>query len=149
MTATPPPTSEQRPESVDSAVGLGGTVGADSTIDIATRKHGTFWIDMALRSLSIVGFFAIWYAFSLINTHVWRMFNPILRGWMTYYGRFYKSALLPTLRHVDRVLVRWAMRKYKRLRRHKRRAEHWLGRIARKEPHLFAHWQIGVRPAAG
>ena len=57
-----------------------------------------------------------------------RMFNPILRGWMTYYGRFYKSALLPTLRHLNRVLVWWAMRKYKRLRRHKRRAEYWLGR---------------------
>ena len=78
-----------------------------------------------------------------------RMFNPILRGWMTYYGRFYKSAMTPTLRHMNRVLVRWAMRKYKRLRRHKRRAEYWLGRIARKEPHLFAHWQLGVRPAAG
>jgi RNA-directed DNA polymerase len=78
-----------------------------------------------------------------------RMFNPMLRGWMTYYGRFYKSAMLPTLRHMDQVLVRWAMRKYKRLRRHKRRAVHWLGRIAHKESHLFAHWQMGVRPAAG
>jgi RNA-directed DNA polymerase len=78
-----------------------------------------------------------------------RMFNPILRGWANYYGRFYKSAMYPTFRHLDRVLVQWAMRKYKKLRRHKRRAEHWLGRIARKEPHLFAHWQMGVRPAAG
>jgi RNA-directed DNA polymerase len=78
-----------------------------------------------------------------------RRFNPILRGWMTYYGRFYKSAMLPTLRHLNRVLGWWAMRKYKRLRRHKRRAEHWLGRIARKEPQLFAHWQLGVRPTAG
>src|SRR5919198_3090446 len=75
-----------------------------------------------------------------------RMFNPILRGWINYYGRFYKSAMTSTLRHLDRVLVRWAMRKYKRLRRHKRRAEYWLGRIARKEPHLFAHWQKGMRP---
>jgi len=78
-----------------------------------------------------------------------RMFNPLLRGWITYYGRFYKSAMYPTLHHVDRILVRWAMRKYKKLRRHKRRAEHWLGRIARKEPQLFAHWQLGVRPTAG
>jgi RNA-directed DNA polymerase len=78
-----------------------------------------------------------------------RMFNPILRGWVNYYGRFYKSALYPTLRHLDRVLVQWAMRKYKRLHRHKRRAEHWLGRIARKEPQLFTHWQMGIRPAAG
>jgi len=78
-----------------------------------------------------------------------RRFKPLLRGWMTYYGRFYKSAMLPTLRHLNRVLVWWAMRKYQRLRRHKRRAEHWRGRIARKEPQLFAHWQMGVRPTAG
>ncbi|MBI3302087.1 MAG: reverse transcriptase [Deltaproteobacteria bacterium] len=78
-----------------------------------------------------------------------RRFNPMLRGWVNYYGRFYKSAMSPTLRHLDRVLVQWAMRKYKKLRRHKRRAAHGLGRIARKEPQLFAHWQRGVRPAAG
>jgi RNA-directed DNA polymerase len=78
-----------------------------------------------------------------------RMFNPVLRGWANYYGRFYKSAMYPTLRHLDRVVVQWAMRKYKKLRRHKRRAAHWRGRIARKEPQLFVHWQMGVRPAAG
>jgi len=43
----------------------------------------------------------------------------------------------------------FSIRKYKKLRRHKRRAEHWLGRIARKEPQLFAHWQLGLRPTAG
>jgi RNA-directed DNA polymerase len=78
-----------------------------------------------------------------------RRFNPLLRGWVNYSGRFYKSALYPTLRHLARVLVQWAMRKYNRLRRHKRRAEHGLGRIARKEPQLFVHWPMGVRPAAG
>jgi RNA-directed DNA polymerase len=78
-----------------------------------------------------------------------RMFTPLLRGWVNSYGRFYKSALLPTLRHVDRVLLRWALRKYQRLHRHKRRAEPWLGRIARKEPQLLTHWQRGIRPAAG
>ena len=78
-----------------------------------------------------------------------RMFNPILRGWVNYYGRFYKSALYPTLRHLDRVLVQWARRKYKRLHRHKRRAEHWLGGVARREPRLFAHWRMGLKPAAG
>jgi hypothetical protein len=36
----------------------------------------------------------------------------------------------------------WAMRKYKRFRGHRRRAEHWLGRIARRQPMLFAHWQL-------
>jgi len=78
-----------------------------------------------------------------------RMFNPILRGWINYYGRFYKSALYPVLTHMNRALVHWARRKYKKLSRHRRRAEHWLGRIARREPQLFAHWQMGILPAAG
>lgn len=78
-----------------------------------------------------------------------RMFNPVLRGWMNYYGRFYKSALYPTLRHMDRALVHWVRRKYKRFHRHRRRAEYWLGRVARREPQLFAHWQMGIKPAAG
>jgi len=78
-----------------------------------------------------------------------RMFNPVLRGWINYYGRFYKSALYPVLRHMNRALVHWARRKYKKLSFHRRRAEHWLGRIARREPQLFAHWQMGILPAAG
>jgi RNA-directed DNA polymerase len=78
-----------------------------------------------------------------------RMFNPVLRGWINYYGRFYKSALYPVLRHMNRALVQWARRKYKKLCRHQRRAEYWLGRIARRESWLFAHWQMGIVPAVG
>jgi RNA-directed DNA polymerase len=78
-----------------------------------------------------------------------RMFNPILRGWINYYGCYYKSALYPTLVHMNRILARWATRKYKKLRGHRRRAEHWLGQVARREPGLFAHWQMGLTPAAG
>lgn len=78
-----------------------------------------------------------------------RMFNPVIRGWINYYGRFYKSALYPVLRHMNRVLIHWARRKYKRLSCHRRRAEHWLGRIARREPQLFAQWQMGILPSVG
>ena len=38
------------------------------------------------------------------------MFNPNIRGWINYYGAYYKSALYPTLRHIDRILARWAHR---------------------------------------
>lgn len=79
-----------------------------------------------------------------------RMWNPVLRGWIQYFGRFYKSAMYPVFRHFNGLLVRWAMRKYKRLRRHRLRAERWLGGVARREPRLFAHWHLlGVKPAAG
>ncbi|MCP4385409.1 MAG: group II intron reverse transcriptase/maturase [Hyphomicrobiales bacterium] len=71
-----------------------------------------------------------------------RMFNSHIRGWINYYGRYYKSALYPTLRHIDRTLARWAHRKFKSLRRHRRRSRHWLERIARRQPRLFAHWGL-------
>ena len=74
-----------------------------------------------------------------------RMFNPIIRGWLQYYGRFYRSALYPPMRQLDRSLARWADRKYKKLRRHLRRATHWVARISRRDPKLWAHWQMGVR----
>jgi RNA-directed DNA polymerase len=77
------------------------------------------------------------------------VFNPVLRGWINYYGRFYKAAMYPVLRHMNRALVHWARRKYKRLNRHHRRAEYWLGRVARREPQLFVHWKMGIVPAAG
>jgi RNA-directed DNA polymerase len=71
-----------------------------------------------------------------------RMFNPVLRGWLNYYGSYYRSALHPTFRCPDDHLTRWAKQKYKRLRRHHRRARHWLQRIMRTQPGLFAHWQV-------
>jgi RNA-directed DNA polymerase len=74
-----------------------------------------------------------------------RMFNPIIRGWLQYYGRFYRSALYPPMRQLDRSLARWAYRKYKKLRGHLRRATHWVARISRRDPKLWAHWQMGVR----
>ena len=77
------------------------------------------------------------------------MVDPILRGWVNYYTRYYKSAIYPTFRMFDLILMRWVMRKYKKLKGHRRRAKHWLGRVARREPQLFAHWQMGLRPAAG
>jgi len=71
-----------------------------------------------------------------------QMFNGVIRGWVNYYGAYYKSALYRTLRHIDRKLILWATRKFKSLRGHKRRADHWLQRIARQQTRLFAHWGL-------
>jgi len=76
------------------------------------------------------------------------MFNPIIRGWVNYYGQFYKSELHPVLNQLNGSLQRWAMRKYKKLRRRRRRAFYWLGRIAKKMTYLFAHWRL-TRQSAG
>lgn len=76
-------------------------------------------------------------------------FNPVLRGWINYYGRYYKSWLAPILWQLDYALVRWAKRKYKRLKGSQRKARAWVRRLAQRQPRLFAHWQITFQPAAG
>ena len=71
--------------------------------------------------------------------------NPVLRGWIEYYGRYCPSALYPVFRHVNRTLVAWAMRKYKRLAGHRTRAGGlFLETISRENPRLFAHWRKGT-----
>ena len=79
-------------------------------------------------------------------TDLARMFNTVIQGWINYYGRFYKSRLYPTFRHLNEILVRWAMGKYKRLHRRPTRARRFIVHVARREPNLFAHWRLGVRP---
>jgi RNA-directed DNA polymerase len=73
-----------------------------------------------------------------------RLYNPILRGWIAYYGRYYPSAMYPLYRHINNTLVAWAMRKYRRLKRHKTRASLFLESVAEAQPYLFVHWQKGT-----
>ena len=75
-----------------------------------------------------------------------RTFNPILRGWHVYFGRFYPSALSKIWNNVNRFLVRWLCRKCKRFIRHKRRAWRYLARFGRSHRDLFIHWRLGVFP---
>ena len=77
-----------------------------------------------------------------------RRINPIVRGWMQYYGQFYRSEMREVLDHLNWILGQWVRRKFKKYR-YQRRAMHWLGRIARLQPALFAHWQMGAVPAVG
>jgi RNA-directed DNA polymerase len=70
--------------------------------------------------------------------------NPLLRGWINYYGRYAPSALVPLLRYVNQTLVAWAMRKFKRFKSHKVRASRFLQQICRQSAHLFVHWRIGM-----
>jgi RNA-directed DNA polymerase len=69
-----------------------------------------------------------------------------VRGWSNYYGRFYRSELSRLLARINRYLVRWVQRKYKRLRRRHVKARQLLATVARREPDLFAHWRFGARP---
>ncbi len=69
-----------------------------------------------------------------------KLVNPFVRGWINYFGRFYRSALYTVFDWLDRILAKWAMRKYKRLKRRWGRAWLWLRAVRRRQPSLFAHW---------
>ena len=69
-----------------------------------------------------------------------RWLNPIIAGWMNYYGRYYRSKLEPLLQRVSTYLRRWAGKKYKRLRNYRRFKRWWTG-LQEREPGLFAHWR--------
>ena len=68
--------------------------------------------------------------------------NPTIRGWIAYYGSFYRTQLRPTLKRIDLYVIRWARRKFKRLRRKTKGARDWFDRLRRANPSLFAHWQL-------
>ena len=65
--------------------------------------------------------------------------NPVIRGWMNYYGKFYRTEMFALLRRINTYIVRWARRKFKRLRAFKR-AKRWWNGLLQREPELFAHW---------
>jgi RNA-directed DNA polymerase len=66
--------------------------------------------------------------------------NPVIRGWMNYYGKFYRTEMFGLLRRINTYLVRWARRKFKRLRAFKRAKRWWYG-LMKREPELFTHWK--------
>ncbi|MHA1939296.1 MAG: reverse transcriptase domain-containing protein, partial [Candidatus Thorarchaeota archaeon] len=74
--------------------------------------------------------------------------NPVIRGWLNYYGSFYKSALFPTFECLEGILSKWAVRKYKRFKGRRKKARLWLRHVSRQQPQLFVHWQL-LYSAAG
>jgi RNA-directed DNA polymerase len=69
-----------------------------------------------------------------------QLYSPVIRGWMSYYTCFRPSAFQRVAEHIDRFLIRWAMRKFKRLKGHWLRALRWLRAQSRSQPGLFPHW---------
>jgi RNA-directed DNA polymerase len=81
-----------------------------------------------------------------------QVINPAVRGWMNYYGRYYRSKCVLVLRHINVALAAWARRKHKRFRCRERSSMHWLGRIATGSElvrpvatrHQAGGWVVGV-----
>lgn len=66
--------------------------------------------------------------------------NPMIRGWINHYGKFYKSALGEALKCIDERVVRWAVKKYKKFKGSFKKATGWILSIKERDQHLFAHW---------
>jgi RNA-directed DNA polymerase len=73
------------------------------------------------------------------------MFAPTLKGWQQYYGHFHGSALKPVWRNMNLFLIRWLMRKHKRVAGHKTRAADMLRQMAQRQPGDFVHWSLGYQ----
>jgi RNA-directed DNA polymerase len=76
-----------------------------------------------------------------------RWINPVVRGWMQYYGAFYRSELYPVLKRINGYLMRWLRKKYKRLRTFAKAHAAW-ERATTQHPGYFAHWKMGYRALA-
>ena len=77
-------------------------------------------------------------------TDVAQKINPLLRGWIDYYGRYSRNALAPILRYVNQTVMAWMVRKFKRFIGRKTKAGYALERLSRARPDLFAHWKVGL-----
>lgn len=89
------------------------------------RKRIHLWVNASLESI----------AYEL---------NPVIRGWIEYYGKYYRSELRAPIQRIDDYLIRWAQGKYKRLQGHRIKAVQWLKPVRLREPNLFAHWRAGM-----
>jgi len=74
--------------------------------------------------------------------------NPVIRGWINYYGHFRRFEMYTVLSQLNKALVQWVRNKYKK-RRGLTKAGKWLQALARREPRLFVHWTMGIFYMAG
>lgn len=71
-----------------------------------------------------------------------KRYNPILIGWINYYGRYTRSSMYSVCKYFNKILIGWVMRKYKRFAGSKTRAAKFIEEIYNRDPGLFAHWKI-------
>ena len=68
------------------------------------------------------------------------LIGPVIRGWMTYYGRFRHSGLHPLLARINYHVQEWIRAKYRRLRPYKAMKRAW-NRITAQMLGLLPHWR--------
>ncbi len=69
-------------------------------------------------------------------------YNPKLRGWYNYFGKFYPSKLAKIWKYFNKALVLWAKSKYKNIRTSMRKALALIKRVQEQCNNLFFHWKL-------
>ena len=107
-------------------------IGYDCAISISSRKQIADKLEALnenkLTFKSIVG--------------VAQYLNPMIRGWINYYGKFKMYELTKVFRLLSRRLVWWARKRYKRYKTSIRKAYNWLTNVRKQYPTLFYHWNF-------
>lgn len=75
-----------------------------------------------------------------------QMYNSKIQGWINYYSHYCKTECYKCLRYINRCLIKWAWKKYKKINSRKR-ASKLLYTIALRDKSIFAHWRIGILAA--
>jgi hypothetical protein len=68
--------------------------------------------------------------------------NPMIRGWINYYGKFRISMLHKVFRLLNKRLVIWVRKLYKRYKTSLKRGFQWLKTVQVQYTTLFFHWQF-------
>jgi RNA-directed DNA polymerase len=76
-------------------------------------------------------------------------YNPVIRGWLNYYGKYGKKELAKAMEHINLHLSFWVRRKYKKYKFKPKEANKYLRRIAMCKRDLFEHWKVGITPTTG
>jgi RNA-directed DNA polymerase len=66
-------------------------------------------------------------------------YNPKIRGWYNYFGKFYPSKMNKIWAYFNRALMLWAKSKYKNIRTSNRKAVALINRVQEKNASLFFH----------
>jgi len=107
-------------------------IGYDCAISISSRKRIADKLEELnvnkLTFKSIVG--------------VAQYLNPMIRGWVHYYGKFKMYELTKVFRLLSKRLVWWARKRYKRYKTSIRKGYKWLAAVRDQYPTLFYHWNF-------
>ncbi len=107
-------------------------LGYDCAISISSRKR----IADKLKALNVnkLSFKSI--------VGVAQYLNPLIRGWIQYYGKYRMYELKKVFRLLSARLVWWARKRYKRYKTSIRKAYKWLETVREQFPTLFYHWNF-------